>query len=437
MRILTIVSDLNLGGTQRVAQNFAIAYKKLQWKSELLALRTGGERSSTLIAAGIEPRVGSSGRKHVLNSTYDVVHLHGPGNYDSEFADFLRQLRLGNPRALILETNVFSRPDYSEAQKFVDIHLHLTRWGLAKWRSWTSNRTPQPIGTVIPNLVHENAILPLDQANSDKWRSSFNIAPDAFVALRVGQPIPSKWSQHTFEAFAQFSKANKNVVFVGIGIPTKYETLVKKLNSTRRRVISIEPRFDDHFLSAAYHASDVFLHSAAIGESFGMVLAEASLAEKPIITLARPLKDNGHVEVVEHGITGLICNDVHGMTIALNEIYKDRNLAKTLGKNGRQHILRSYTEAAVLPKLGRLIELGSGHHHKEERRRAICSGGYNEFASLAELSQPHKFLGRNRSRADWMAGQLLHEPNIYAAYYRLKSSWSRLMQTAQSIRATN
>jgi glycosyltransferase involved in cell wall biosynthesis len=415
-----------MGGTQRVAQNFSLAYQAAGLNSELLAFYEGGPRRAVLEASGIpifacaSTQAMSNIREHVLSRHYDIVHLHGSGNYPNIFVKFLCALRERNPNALVLETNVFSRPDFSGTGKYIDLHLHLSEWGLAKWRSWTNCERPLPLGICLPNLIDENAILPLDRASVTEWRRKLNIASSAFVALRVGQPIASKWSSHAFEAFERFSDDKPDTYFVAIGMPDHFKPVVERLNRVRRRVIAIPPRFDDAYLSAAYHASNVFLHSAKIGESFGMVLAEASLAEKPVITLSRPLNDNGHVEVVRHRKTGLIANDADGMHEGLEILYGDRTFAHVLGLNGRAHIIRNYTADALIPKVMAIFTAASGQKDPGKRRAILIEAGWDQYASLAELRKSSDYLGGKPGFKEHFVTRLIHDAHLYRIYYRVR-----------------
>lgn len=422
MRILTVVDSLNLGGTERVAQNFALGYAKFGHQSHVLSF-SGGKRETILRSSGIDLHIlGTDGP--LPNTPFDVVHWHSFGVFRQDHYCVQRALREANPHHLALETSIFSRPCPDEGNAYFDAHLHLTRWGLAKWRSWTRWARPHPIGLVVPNLINPIDFPRPTPQKVKLWRQTYGIPDDGFLALRVGQPISAKWSHHAFDAFDHY-KDNRPGYFVTIGAPTEFRQRAAK--AADRRIIHLEARFDDEWLAAAYAACDVFLHSSKIGESFGMVIAEAALAERPTITLSRPLKDNGHTEVVRHDITGAIASNLNGLTDALTRLAADKSLCCRLGKAAREHVLSAYTSEAVVPKLEKLFSTGAGLD-RQERRRRLISAGFDEHEDLDTLLSTQSLLGPRPSAFVRFAVWCTHHPAIYSTYRRAKSLTSRQLE---------
>ena len=73
-------------------------------------------------------------------------------------------------------------------------------------------------------------------------------------------------------------------------------------------------------------------------EGFALSPAEAALLEIPVVSTLH----NGIPEHVIHGKTGLLVRewDIDGMAKAMIELAKNKNLANTMGVNGRNHILK-------------------------------------------------------------------------------------------------
>ena len=75
-------------------------------------------------------------------------------------------------------------------------------------------------------------------------------------------------------------------------------------------------------------------------ESFGVSVLEAAACEKPVV-----VSDVGGLpEVVEEGITGLVVpdNDLDAAVEAVERLISDRELAITMGENGRQRVETHY-----------------------------------------------------------------------------------------------
>ena len=76
-----------------------------------------------------------------------------------------------------------------------------------------------------------------------------------------------------------------------VGLP---ESLVPVLQSlpaeVRKQCVQLPLINSDHELSVLYSSLDCFLHAAASGESFGLVLTEAMLCGCPVVTVSRPYR---------------------------------------------------------------------------------------------------------------------------------------------------
>lgn len=343
MRVLTIVSDLGPGGTQRVAQNYTLGYHMRGHPAAVLTTRAGGPRMNALAVHDIPVFVGGAGSRQVEQAVDravgwrpDVIHIHRTGRPDPMAGAILRRLRASRlGRDAVLETNVFGKVDYSRDRFLIDVHMPLTRWSLWKWRRWTSGMRPRPVGVVMPNLVDTSAFSPISGVARARYREMFGIPREAFVFGRVGQPIKPKWSPIIFSSFADVATRRPESYLVLAGLPPELHRHIRSLpGSVRSRVVEVPFMYSDAELRTCYGAMDVFLHASAIGESFGLVLVEAMLCERPVITLSTPAKDNSQLEVVDHERGGLVVNDEASMVDAMKRLLGDDPLRERLGRHG-------------------------------------------------------------------------------------------------------
>ncbi|MDQ3047215.1 MAG: glycosyltransferase [Bacteroidota bacterium] len=75
-------------------------------------------------------------------------------------------------------------------------------------------------------------------------------------------------------------------------------------------------------------------------ESFGVAVLEASACEKPVIVS----KVGGLPEVVEHGVSGFVVppRDAEAAALAIENLIMDPGLRNSMGKNGRERVLKLY-----------------------------------------------------------------------------------------------
>ncbi len=89
-------------------------------------------------------------------------------------------------------------------------------------------------------------------------------------------------------------------------------------------------------------------------EGTPVAILEAGLAGLPVVST----NHEGIVDVVIEGITGFLVDegDVSGMADRMIRLYENRDLAKSLGKNARNHILENYTMKRHISILNEVIK---------------------------------------------------------------------------------
>lgn len=274
----------------------------------------------------------------------------------------------------IVETNVFGRVDHSSDAQYVDVHFLLSKWCLWKWRQWSSGLQPMPLGVVLPNLVMHEEFYPVASEACTAFREKWSIPRDALLFGRVGSPIESKWSNAAIEAFEIYARTNHKAWLLLVGISSELRAAVHALPTpVRQRIVVIDFLNGNQALREAYSAMDVFLHASRIGESFGMVLAEALCCRTPVITLSTPIRDNSQLEVVGHETGGLAVASVPAMIEAMHRL-EDADLREQYAKRGAAHIIQQFGPETLLPKaiaIARLVAEGLPRTELARRLLAI------------------------------------------------------------------
>ncbi len=436
MRILTIVNNLGPGGAQGSAKNASLAYRELGQDVAVLGFKGGGSRVDSLLAAGIDVFVGGeddAARSRAIEQAAawkpDVIHAHRSGHAEQMVAGIIHHIKSAAARRVaVLETNIFGRVDGSADEAQFDVHLLLTRYCLWKWKKWARGLSPQPIGAVAPNIVRSDGFFPAGDEARRAFRAEHKIPQDAVVFGRVGQPMRAKWSHAAFEAFKAFARERADAWFVAVGLPRVYHKYLQTFpGDVRRRIVVIDFLHGEEALRSCYAAMDVFLHSSRIGESFGLVLAEAMLCERPVITLSTPARDNSQLEVVGHERGGLIAASPSAMVEAMRMLANDPARRSALGRQGRAWCLEHYDSATVGATMLRIAQLA--HQHEDRAALAAAIAGDPLIVSSVSDSDIHALLSKTLGKTSPLNRFLMwlvHAPAFYGVWRNVRRMHRKL-----------
>ncbi len=409
MRILTVVAGMGVGGTERAAQNLSLGLKALGAEVAVLAHAERGPREHAYRDAGI-PVFGPEDGADAPGWKPDIVHIHRAGYANARETALLRKLR--PPRVKVLETNVFARFDAGAGGALIDAHCLLSQWCAYKWRAWGGAAALAKEMHVLPNPVDADGIGRVPDTRRAALRESLGIPAQRFVFGRVGQPNPEKWSPRIFDALGEVLDRGHDVGLFLVGAPADLMAAADRLpDDLRERIVSLPVTASDRQLSEYLTAMDGFLHLSRIGESFGMVLCEAMLCGLPVVTLSTPLKDNSQLEVVGHGIGGLVALTPEAVPEAMIALMEDADLQARVGVGGPAWVRGRFGVELVSRKaLG--IYQGLLSPGRPEREGAAPDRRWLEAVRT-------RGFGRRPGVADGLAFRLLHTPAVYRAYLSL------------------
>ncbi len=350
MKILTVVHNLEKGGVQRAAQNFAEAYNNLGNDSRVLCAYRQGIRQEELKYIGIKVYYPLNNiiLKDIAEWCPDVIHIHSHGIKD----DDIIELKNFCPDALFIETNVFSMPtSYSNLLTF---SYQLSDWCEFLYISRGGKKT---ISRVVPNPVKTQLFFRVPKKEVIEFKKQYNIPIDSFVFGRIGQPFIGKWSTYLIDLFEKFlfNVDNKAILLI-VNPPSELVNYIHNKPKIKRNIVIIKELIGDNLLRACYSAIDVFLHIATQGESFGMVLTESLLCETPVITLSTPWGDNSQCEVIGYEVGGKCVKNLKEFYSYMVKFYWNKNFLCELGKKARKHIIEKYDYLKVAQHSLDLIE---------------------------------------------------------------------------------
>lgn len=305
LKILTVMPDFGLRGTQRVAQLFSVAFRQMGHDVSVWALSPEGPRRAMFEEAGIRIIDGSSSLEQNLAQIQalspDVIHIHRAGPPQTAMTMLLHQLRPFT--RLIVETNIFGRYDPT-ASELIDVHFQLTHSGLYRWNCLAAPpKRRTSVSIYIPNPVDFTAFYRENKAEIERHRAEkFGAERAEFIFGRCGKTEPKM-----LDTFRKIVDQNPNVRLISMGDNDNFHQYTSKQPVRVRDRVTIFPSTrSDAELRMFYSSIDALLHWSYVGESFGMVLAESIACGTPVVMPLQLDKDIGGVEVIGHGEGGLI-----------------------------------------------------------------------------------------------------------------------------------
>ena len=176
------------------------------------------------------------------------------------------------------------------------------------------------------------------------------LKPSDFVVGCVGRLVYEKGFSELFQAARQLTREHADIRFVIVG-PREHqqkdavpEKILEEL--TRSGAVTFAGWSDD--MRAWYTAMDLFVLPSH-REGIPRACMEASAMGVPVI--ATDIR--GCREVVKHGETGLLLppKDPARLAAAIEQLYRQPELRRRMGQNGRRHIVENFSQRQVLDRL--------------------------------------------------------------------------------------
>ena len=286
MKLLLICYELGYRGTPRYLVNCATIAKTAGIDVLIWALEQGGPAKDECINLGIPVIEGLKDISKALSLKPDIIHIHRSGGVSHRDTALLRHLK-SKCGCRIMETNVFGTADLT-LNSPIDIHAHISRWDLWRWRKWFWPF--RQAGIYLPYCVDTDAIRPL----MSDFRERNSIPNDAIVIGRLGK---TDWDLITKSVVPAMEK-DPNIWFASVAdYSDSLATIRLWPKEIQNRVTSIPRLKGPDELSAFYSACTTTLNFSPIGESFGYVVAESMSCGTPCIAHSKPRNDNAQIEV--------------------------------------------------------------------------------------------------------------------------------------------
>ena len=189
---------------------------------------------------------------------------------------------------------------------------------------------------------------------------------EAPTILFLGRLEPRKGCGLLLEAYRRLCAEGLKVRLVIVGGGAEEPSLRRKAAEHGLQDVVFTGRLPDEEALQHYADCDIFCAPAPYGESFGIVIAEAMSAGKPVVAAANP----GYSTVLAGEEAGRLTTpgDAGALHRALRELVLDPGLRRRLGERGKAEAVQ-YDCRAVAPRLLAVYREAILAHDARDRRR--------------------------------------------------------------------
>lgn len=356
IKIIEAGNELGLGGTEYTIQLISKYLNKDNFEVTVVGVKEGGARVKLIQELGINVVVlnGDLNKLAQLLRETDVFHWHGDGSLNPELFAVVK----ANKPKLVLMTNIFGLYNHSRFYELIDYDLFVSKMILVR-RMLTDRDLEDDFASkrrALSNPVDVNHINSLLPTNSElKAFKQQNNLQNSFIVGRVGRSDNAKFDLITLDGFAEFAKRAAHAKFLLVGATPEILEYAKSLNILDKLIV-FDTTLDLKQLLMYYSAIDIFLAASKIGESFGMVIAEAMAVGIPVVTISTLDRDNAQIELVDNGQTGFVVSrDKEKIADVLFFLYEDEKIREILAESAKRKVSKEYKADKIVKSLENLI----------------------------------------------------------------------------------
>lgn len=338
--------SLGFGGTQKSIEAM-VRYAK-EFEPHVLCLDEPGVRGESLRDDGYRVEVVEDVggvREYIRNHDIDTVHIHGGFDRGTDVVDVARRESI----PAVLKSLHFGKPDDGNLTPHVDRYLYVGKMIFLRYLL-LANRSLTPASWRDDHRLLYN---PLDLQQIDpngppRYKEMFDIPYDAPVIGKIGRSAPEKWGPTMINALEQILGERPSTHVLLVNTPQKIQKKIRSLGLDNVHLIDGVPLGEiDNF----HNSIDVLTHSSAIGECLPYVFLEAMASGTPIVVDSQPMRDNGQIELLDHGKHGYVANTSSAYASATLELLNEPERRESMGTAGQDRVHLTFAAEKITARL--------------------------------------------------------------------------------------
>jgi glycosyltransferase involved in cell wall biosynthesis len=297
LRVVEFTNHLGFGGTEKTLYRFCKHLDKERFEVSVVAFTADRKAAldDRIKDMGVDVRLTSPQylSKALERIGADIFHTHRAGWPEPGAITAAKQA--GIP--IVVEHNVFGRLDQSEENAQIDCHILISYSCAWRYQMW--------LGRPLVSPRYEVLYYPLDIDQFDQFGFEGRDFHRKAIG-RIGRPDDTKWDFEYIQALPLIAAAFPDFEFHVIGLTPSVLAYLRK-NGLDRNLIEHPLTSDENELMQFYKDISILTHFSQIGETFGLVLAEAMAARLPVVThQTAPLTDSAQGELIISGYNGVV-----------------------------------------------------------------------------------------------------------------------------------
>lgn len=353
IEVTHIIPKLGYGGTEKAVE-IIVNNASADVNSTILVLDQKGVRGERLSNNGVDVRLADTNKKvriYLRTESIDVLHIH------SDFRRGRKILKMADDSSIpvIIKSLHFGKSNDSEYQHIIDSYIHIGKMILLRYMILNNLSEVQNDWRKKHKCIYNPIDLSEIDSNADPiYREQFNIPDDAPVIGKIGRAAPEKWGKILIDAYQIIRKTHPETHLLLANTPEKIQNSLQRKNLKNVHYVQEIPLGE---IDKFHNSIDILTHSSAIGECTPYVFLEAMATKTPIVVNSQPMRDNGQIEIVDHGSTGYVANTPTTYANATIKLIESPKLRETMGKKGFEKVSQNHSAEFIVRQIESLYAL--------------------------------------------------------------------------------
>ncbi len=338
LKVVEFAPGLGFGGTEKTLYTFCKHIDREKFDVSVCAFKSDPDsgREQAIRGLGIETRISSKDylADYLKSLNADIFHIHRAGW--EEPGPIKAAHEAGIPA--VIEHNVFGRMDDSGENDLIDCHIFVSYSCAWRYQMWLQ----RPLVTSKYEVLYN----PVEIDNFDRY--GFDDRDFSKKAIgRIGRADNTKWDFRFLEALPLIADAVPELKFHVIGVTPEVRDKLAQMG-VEKVLVESPVNTDEKAVMEFYSGISLLTHFAEMGETFGLVLAEAMAAKLPVVThYTVSIKDSAQTELINSGYNGFVAVDPQMYAEAVIALLNAPENARQIGLTGYKKARASYDAPVI------------------------------------------------------------------------------------------